>query len=112
MSRRGNCHGNAVTERFTQMLKRKRIKKKIYGTREEALSDVFEHIEMFITVSVVMVLAIGCHRPNRKTSIINGPSLSGLPVAIQFNLYIINRYTAWVSAKCASLSSVIFLGYI
>jgi putative transposase len=36
MSRRGNCHDNAVAESFFQLLKRERIKKKIYGTREEA----------------------------------------------------------------------------
>ena len=32
-----------------QRLKRERIKKKIYGTREEARSDVFDYIEMFYT---------------------------------------------------------------
>ncbi len=30
MSRRGNCHDNAVAESFFQLLKRERIKKKIY----------------------------------------------------------------------------------
>ncbi|MCI4238838.1 IS3 family transposase, partial [Dickeya dianthicola] len=30
-----------------QLLKGERIKKKIYGTREEARSDVFDDIEMF-----------------------------------------------------------------
>ena len=43
MSRRGN----AVAESFFQLLKRVRIKKKIYGTREEARSDIFDYIEMF-----------------------------------------------------------------
>ncbi|WP_445235135.1 IS3 family transposase [Erwinia wuhanensis] len=47
MSRRGNCHGNAVAESFFQLLKRERIKKKIYGTRDEARSDIFDYIEMF-----------------------------------------------------------------
>ncbi len=46
-SRRGNCHDNAVAESFFQLLKRERIKKKIYGTREEARSDIFDYIEMF-----------------------------------------------------------------
>ncbi|WP_457976027.1 IS3 family transposase [Enterobacter sp. SA197] len=46
MSRRGNCHDNAVAESFFQLLKRERIKKKIYGTREEARSDIFDYIEM------------------------------------------------------------------
>ncbi|MDW3780624.1 IS3 family transposase [Kluyvera cryocrescens] len=47
MSRRGNCHDNAVAESFFQLLKRERIKKKIYGTREKARSDIFDYIEMF-----------------------------------------------------------------
>ncbi|MFA1646367.1 MAG: IS3 family transposase, partial [Enterobacteriaceae bacterium] len=47
MSRRGNCHDNAGAESFFQLLKRERIKKKIYGTREEARSDILDYIEMF-----------------------------------------------------------------
>jgi len=47
MSRRGNCHDNAVAESFFQLLKRKRIKKKIYATRDEARSDVLDYIELF-----------------------------------------------------------------
>ena len=47
MSRRGNCHDNAVAESFFQWLKRERIKRRIYATRDEARSDVFDYIEMF-----------------------------------------------------------------
>ena len=47
MSRRGNCHDNAVAESFFQPLKRERIKRKIYANREEARSDIFDYIEMF-----------------------------------------------------------------
>jgi len=47
MSRRGNCHDNAVAESFFQLLKRERIKRRIYMTREEARSDIFDYIEMF-----------------------------------------------------------------
>ena len=47
MSRRGNCHDNAVAESFFQLLKRERIKRRIYADREEARSDVFDYIEMF-----------------------------------------------------------------
>lgn len=50
MSRRGNCHDNAVAESFFQLLKRERIKRKIYTTREEARSYVFDYIEMFYNV--------------------------------------------------------------
>ena len=35
LSRRGNCHDNAVAESFFQLLKRERIKRHIYSTRVE-----------------------------------------------------------------------------
>ncbi|HEY9191362.1 MAG TPA: hypothetical protein VIO81_00675, partial [Methyloversatilis sp.] len=35
-TRRGNCHDNAVAESFFQLLKRERIKRKIYPTRADA----------------------------------------------------------------------------
>jgi putative transposase len=47
MSRRGNCHDNAVAESFFQLLKRERIRRRIYPTRDDARRDVFEYIEMF-----------------------------------------------------------------
>jgi len=42
----GNCHDNAVTKIF-QLLKRERIRRKTYATRDEARSDIFDYIEMF-----------------------------------------------------------------
>lgn len=47
MSRRGNCHDNAVAESFFQLLKRERIKRKIYNNRDEARQDIFDYIEFF-----------------------------------------------------------------
>ena len=47
MSRRGNCYDNAVAESFFQLLKRERIRRRIYTSREEAKRDVFDYIEMF-----------------------------------------------------------------
>ena len=47
MSRRGNCHDNAVAESFFQLLKRERVKRKIYKTHEDARRDIFDYIELF-----------------------------------------------------------------
>lgn len=47
MSRRGNCHDNAVAESFFQLLKRERIKRRVYKDRETARKDIFNYIEMF-----------------------------------------------------------------
>lgn len=47
MGRRGNCRDNAVAESFFNLLKRERIRRKTYRTREEARQDVFDYIEMF-----------------------------------------------------------------
>lgn len=38
MSRRGNCHDNAVAESFFQLLKSERIRRKIYLTQDAALA--------------------------------------------------------------------------
>lgn len=47
MSRRGNCHDNAVAESFFSLLKTERVKRKIYKTRNEARADIFNYIELF-----------------------------------------------------------------
>jgi putative transposase len=47
MSRRGNCHDNAVAESFFNLLKRERIRRRVYRSRDEARQDVFDYIEMF-----------------------------------------------------------------
>ena len=47
MSRRGNCWDNAVAESFFSSLKKERIKRHIYATRQHAKSDVFDYIEGF-----------------------------------------------------------------
>lgn len=47
MSRRGNCYDNAAMESFFSSLKKERIKRRIYETREEGRSDVFDYIEVF-----------------------------------------------------------------
>lgn len=43
----GNCHEKAVAERFFSLLRKERIKRKIYLSRDAASSDVFDYIEMF-----------------------------------------------------------------
>jgi putative transposase len=47
MSRRGNCFDNAVVESFFSSLKKERIRRRIYQSREEARADVFDYIEVF-----------------------------------------------------------------
>ena len=64
MSRRGNCYDNAVVESFFQLLKRERIKRRVYATREDARADIFDYIEMF-------------YNPVRRHGHNNGLDLSG-----------------------------------
>jgi putative transposase len=47
MSRRGNCWDNAVAESFFSSLKKERIRRHVYRTRDLAKADIFEYIEMF-----------------------------------------------------------------
>ena len=61
MSRRGNCWDNAVAESFFASLKKERIKKRIYNTRDSATGDVSDYIESF-------------YNPRRRHSHIGGVS--------------------------------------
>ena len=47
MSRRGNCWDNAVAKSFFSSVKKERIKKRIYKTREMANAEIYDYIEMF-----------------------------------------------------------------
>lgn len=47
MSRRGNCWDNALAESFFSRLKKERIKRRIYKTRDLAREDIFDYIEVF-----------------------------------------------------------------
>ncbi len=47
MSRKGDCWDNAVAESFFHTLKVELIQGKIYDTRQEAKTDIFDYIEVF-----------------------------------------------------------------
>jgi putative transposase len=47
MSAKGNCYDNAVVESFFGLLKRERVYRTRYRTREEARADIFDYIECF-----------------------------------------------------------------
>jgi len=47
MSRRGNCWDNARAESFFSSLKKERIKKRIYKTRDIANAEIYDYIELF-----------------------------------------------------------------
>ena len=55
MSRRGNCHDKprskassvAVAESFFYLLKRERVRRRTYKTRDDVRQDIFDYIEMF-----------------------------------------------------------------
>ena len=47
MSRRGNGHDNAVVESFFSSLKKEKIRRHIFKTREAARAELFDYIEVF-----------------------------------------------------------------
>jgi putative transposase len=47
MSRRENCHDNAVAESFFATFKKRVTKRKIYSTREQAKTEIFNFFEIF-----------------------------------------------------------------
>ncbi len=44
---RGNCYDNALAESFFLSLKRERIRRRTYKTRQQERADVFDYIEFF-----------------------------------------------------------------
>jgi len=47
MSRKDNCWDNACVESFFGTLKRELVCHRHYATRDEAIQDIFEYIEVF-----------------------------------------------------------------
>ena len=47
MGRRGNCYDNAAVESFFGSLKKEKIRRHIFKTREEAKAEIFDYIEVF-----------------------------------------------------------------
>jgi len=47
MSRKGECHDNAVAESFFSTLKTELVDDEDYRTRSEARQSIFEYIEVF-----------------------------------------------------------------
>jgi putative transposase len=47
MSARGHCYDNAPLESFFSLLKRERVQRRTYATREDAKADIFDYIERF-----------------------------------------------------------------
>ena len=47
MSRAGEVEDNSAMESFFSSMKTERVARKVYRTREEAKSDVFDYIERF-----------------------------------------------------------------
>ena len=70
ISRRGNCHDNAVAESFFATLKKRMTRKKIYPTRDEAKTEIFNFIEMFYNPKKnVIRIQVVFHQPNSKKRI-------------------------------------------
>jgi len=47
MSAVGSCADNASAERFFGQMKRERVNRRYYPTRQEARPDIFDYIERF-----------------------------------------------------------------
>jgi putative transposase len=56
-----------VAESFFNLLKRERIRRKVYRSRDEARQDVFDYIEMFYNPKRKMS-ETGCCRPSSSKS--------------------------------------------
>jgi putative transposase len=50
MSRRGDCWDNSAVESFFASLKKERVHRTTYATRDTARADIFDYIEAFYNV--------------------------------------------------------------
>lgn len=66
MSRRGNCWDNAVAESFFSSLKKERIRKRIYKTRDMARADIFDYIEVFYNRDATAISVASARRPSKR----------------------------------------------
>ncbi|WP_225594642.1 IS3 family transposase [Pseudomonas sp. PDM22] len=106
MSRRGDCHDNAAAESFFQLVKRERIRRKTYATRDEASSDVFDYIEMFYNAkrrhSSAMQLSPvefekHCFQSSESVLETRGDSSQGSPAAVRVGRTL--ERSSWPSAE-------------
>ena len=90
MSRRGNCWDNAVAESFFSSLKKERIRKRIYKTRDLARADVFDYIEAFYNRTRRHSHLGGVSPEAFERASIRGLSLSTAPWEVHLSL--VERY--------------------
>jgi putative transposase len=86
MSRRGNCWDNAVAESFFSSLKKERIKKRIYITRDIARAEIDDYIEMFYNRTRRTAISAGSVRRRLKPyrTGLNGVSTTAWEVQYPF----------------------------
>jgi transposase InsO family protein len=92
MSRRGNCHDNAVAESFFQLLKWERIRRRIYADCEEARCDVFNYIETFYDRNAATATLAAFLRYSSNNSLLTGSGVSRSTRAIHSESSNTNRY--------------------
>jgi transposase InsO family protein len=69
MSRRGNCHDNTCAESFFARLKRERIRRKIYRSREEGKLMYLILLSCSIILPGVMEIIMTCRPWSMKRTI-------------------------------------------
>ena len=74
---------SAVAESFFNLLKRERIRRRTYKTRDDARSDIFDYIEFFYTQNANTLKTACCRPSNLKDSKIGTGKASKKPGAIQ-----------------------------
>ena len=76
ISSRRNCHDNACAESFFGLLKRERIRREIYRSREEGKANILNYIELLYNPTRVMEIIITCRQWNIKRTIFETTQLS------------------------------------
>lgn len=65
--RRGNCHDRGA-ESFFNRLKRKRMRRRVYHSRDEARKDMLDYVEIFYTRNASSSVMGCCRLSSLRTS--------------------------------------------
>ncbi len=108
MSRRGNRWDNAVAGSFFSSMKKERIRKRIYKTRDLARADTFDYIEVFYnrtdaTVTSTASVRSPSNRPHRENRLVYRGGVS--PSMAQKYLNYPCRFTTAMQGELPRFSS-------
>jgi NAD(P)-dependent dehydrogenase (short-subunit alcohol dehydrogenase family) len=107
MSWKGNCYDNAPMESFWGVLKNEQTHHCRYATRQEAMADITEYIEIFYNrqkgVWRCMKYEIPLMLKQGKGAIVNNSSIAGICTEVGLSIYAASKHAVLGLTRAAAL---------